>query len=71
MYEAINKLRNYMYRIIYANFIHDTGLIFTSYIVFAFSVIMFVCVFGDLFVCLLVCLPVCKLFFVKDFSATT
>ena len=29
MYEAINKLRNY--RIIYANFIHEYGLIFTSY----------------------------------------
>ena len=35
-----------------------------GYIVFAFSVIMFVC--------LLVCLSVCKLFFsVRDFSATT
>ena len=29
MYEAINKLRKY--RIIYANFIHEYGLIFTSY----------------------------------------
>ena len=38
--------------------------VYRVYIVFAFSVIMFVC--------LLVCLSVCKLFFsVKDFSATT
>ena len=34
-----------------------------GYIVFAFSVIVFVCLF--------VCLSVCKLFSVKDFSATT
>ena len=38
--------------------------VYRGYIVFAFSVIMFVCLF--------VCLFVCKLFFfVKDFSATT
>ena len=38
--------------------------VYRGYIVFAFSVIMFVCLF--------VCLSVCKLFFsVKDFSATT
>ena len=38
--------------------------VYRGYIVFAFSVIMFVC--------LSVCLFVCKLFFfVKDFSATT
>ena len=37
--------------------------VYRGYIVFAFSVIMFVC--------LSVCLFVCKLFFVKNFSATT
>ena len=40
--------------------------VYRGYIVFAFSVIMFVC----LFVCLSVCLSV-NFFFVKDFSATT
>ena len=43
---------------------HPRYEVYRGYIVFAFSVIMFVC--------LSVCLFVCKLFyFVKDFSATT
>ena len=49
-------------------FLYPRYEVYRGYIVFAFSVIMFVC----LSVCLSVCLFVCKLFFfVKDFSATT
>ena len=45
-------------------FLYPRYEVYRGYIVFAFSVIMFVC--------LSVCLFVCKLFFfVKDFSATT
>ena len=45
-------------------FLYPRYEVYRGYIVFAFSVIMFVC--------LCVCLFVCKLFFfVKDFSATT
>ena len=40
-------------------FLYPRYEVYRGYIVFAFSVIMFVC------------LSVCKLFFVKDFSATT
>ena len=44
-------------------FLYPRYEVYRGYIVFAFSVIMFVC--------LSVCLSVCKLFFFKDISATT
>ena len=48
-------------------FLYPRYEVYRGYIVFAFSVIMFVC----LLVCLSVDLSVCKLFFfVKDFSAS-
>ena len=44
-------------------FLYPQYEVYRGYIVFAFSVIMFVCLF--------VCLFVCKLFSLEDFSATT
>ena len=44
--------------------------VYRGYIVFAFSVIMFVCVFVGLFVCWFVC-PSVNFFSAKAFSATT
>ena len=53
-----------LFSFIYTIYLYPRYEVYRGYIVFAFSVIMFVC--------LSVCLFVCKLFFfVKDFSATT
>ena len=67
-YAAPNKGTQIKAPQFYTNFpklisLYPRYVVYRGYIVFAFSVIMFVC--------LSVCLFVCKLFFVKDFSATT
>ena len=58
------KVKNDFRHVYQILFLYPRYEVYRGYIVFAFSVIMFVC--------LSVCLFVCKLFFfVKDFSATT